>query len=192
MAVHGNMAGAEQHPDIANQRLLTHKGKTLAALAFLFKHQSNRLDIYIQADGGLKQAGMKRLYIQPRRSRTFREQAHGITTLETHGHLLADDLNGTSLPTLDENRTGTRNQPANDRPAANIAFCYERSAAHAVKDKNVQPGNMVGHIQHRAILDGLAMLEHAHATDQHQEARHAQHHDAASAWTQYRKKQTDA
>src|SRR5690606_41552077 len=72
MAVHGNMAGAEQHPDIANQRLLTHKGKTLAALAFLFKHQSNRLDIYIQADGGLKQAGMKRLYIQPRRSRTFR------------------------------------------------------------------------------------------------------------------------
>ena len=88
------MAGAEQHPDIANQRLLTHKGKTLAALAFLFKHQSNRLDIYIQADGGLKQAGMKRLYIQPRRSRTFREQAHGITTLETHGHLLADDLNG--------------------------------------------------------------------------------------------------
>ncbi len=51
---------------------------------------------------------------------------------------------------------------------------------------------MVGHIEHGSILNGLAVLQYTHAADQHQEARHAQHHDAAPAWTQYRKKQTDA
>ena len=78
------MASTEQDPDVAYQGLLAHKGKTLTAPSLMLKHQRHRLNIHIQADRCLKQAGMKRSHLPPRGGGAFGKQAYRVAPFETN------------------------------------------------------------------------------------------------------------
>src|SRR3546814_4218992 len=65
---------------------------------------------------------MKGANIETAGSGSFWKQAHHFALTETTLHLLGDRPDGVAIAPFDKDRTGSRHQPSNHRPAPDLAL----------------------------------------------------------------------
>src|SRR3546814_20277636 len=86
---------------------------------------------------------MKGANIETAGSGSFWKQAHHFALTETTLHLLGDRPDGVAIAPFDKDRTGSRHQPSNHRPAPDLALGDKGCGTDAVEHNNVYPGNMI-------------------------------------------------
>ena len=135
--------------------------------------QGHGLDLDGGRAGRFEQAGMKRTQLAALAGRALGKQAHRIALAETRLHGLAHRVHRVALAALDEQRAGAGHQPADDGPAADLAFGHEGRGARRVQHEDIDPGHVIGHQQHGTGHARLAPEDDPHATGGHEEARPA-------------------
>lgn len=164
----GHVVAGEQEPQILNKILVAYKCHAITATPLVEKPECYGLDVDTRPDGRIEQAGMKRRDIKPGRGRAFREQTDHFAPCKTLLHLLTNRPHGMTLATFDEHRTRTGHKPADHWPAADVAFGNEGGWAHRIEYKDIDPGHMVRHPEHRTCVGRVPCQAHVHTTQHHE------------------------
>ena len=125
-----------------------------------------------QGDGLHRAAGQQRGLEQPRIKPPdrfaagrggFREHQYPLTLAQAPDELLGRFTGAVVFPAPDEGGAGPAAQPAEQRPSRYVLLGQEMGGTDGGDAEDVQPGDMVGHEQGRAVVGGSARLEpHPH------------------------------
>ena len=147
------------------QRVVANESRRVAdfAGAAIDKAQGHRLHRHLGGNGGLNQIGMEGLEFQSIAGGAFREDREHIAGLQALGHVLHHAVRVAARLSLDEQGTGTVRKITNEWPAAHVGFGDEAAVARGMHHQNVEPGDVIGHQQHRPARDLRALAHQTHA-----------------------------
>mmetsp|Transcript_62039 Transcript_62039/g.146946 ORF Transcript_62039/g.146946 Transcript_62039/m.146946 type:complete len:353 (-) Transcript_62039:767-1825(-) len=117
-------------------------------LARLMPAQHHRQHRCVHRHRGLQQIGMEGQQFGPRAGGALREHRHAVTGTQRRSGLVDDAQCIALAAALDEERAGTFDQRAHQRPMPHVGLGHEAGLRqHRMQRGDVQPGHMVGHQQ---------------------------------------------
>ncbi|MPM37134.1 hypothetical protein SDC9_83740 [bioreactor metagenome] len=148
----------QRAPDRTQQSLVADIAGRIAGLAACAIHeaQAHRLHRRIRGDGSLQQIGMERQQLAPVAGRALGEHGQHLAPLQGLVHALHHAQRVAPRTALDIERARCRRQRADDGPVAHVGLGDEAAIARRMQHGDVQPGDVIGHHQHRPTHYGRA------------------------------------
>ena len=142
---------ATRAPDGADQGFVANVAGRIAGFAagLIDKAQADGLNRCVGRHSRLQQIGMKRQQRAAVAGRAFGKDRQHFIRLQRIAHQMHHAQGVAPGAALDIQRACCRGQRANQRPVLHVGFGDKTAVARRMQHGNVEPGNMVGHQQHR-------------------------------------------
>ena len=118
--------------------------------------QRSRFDGRIGRDGRLQQVGMEGQQKLPRSGGAFGENGQDVALTQAVCHAVNHPHRISAAFSLDEQCARRADEFAQKRPVPDARLGHKMGRTHSIDDQDVQPRNVVGHHQQRAILGDRA------------------------------------